>query len=85
MLQRTFNDKIVFISFQVVDSNLPVDTTLYAYSTYKVGDMKASAVPAIAFTFVVILNQFLSIGLVDQQRKLVFLISTCRTVGLKPE
>ena len=72
MLQRTFNDKIVFVSFQVVDSNLPVDTTLDAYSTYKVGDMKASAVPAIAFTFVVILHQFLSIGLVDQQRKLVF-------------
>ncbi len=36
---------------KVVDSRIPLETTLFAYSTYKVGDMKASAVPAIAFTF----------------------------------
>ena len=42
-----------FLKFQIVDDRLPVNVTLYAYSTYNVGDMKASAVPAIAFTFVV--------------------------------
>ena len=40
-------------TFQIVDDRLLVNVTLYAYSTYNVGDMKASAVPAIAFTFVV--------------------------------
>ena len=41
------------LTFQIVDDRLLVNATLYAYSTYNVGDMKASAVPAIAFTFVV--------------------------------
>ena len=41
------------LTFQIVDDRLLVNVTLYTYSTYNVGDMKASAVPAIAFTFVV--------------------------------
>ena len=41
------------LKFQIVDDRLLINVTLYAYSTYNVGDMKASAVPAIAFTFVV--------------------------------
>ncbi|CAH1781975.1 unnamed protein product [Owenia fusiformis] len=37
---------------EVIDDSIPVDITTYAYSSYKVGDMNASALPSIAFTMV---------------------------------
>ncbi len=44
-------ESVRFLCTQVLDSRFPLSATLFAYSTYSVGDMKASAVPAIAFSF----------------------------------